>query len=79
MRYSLSGMSGASPVRTVAFSPHGKYLAAAGDSREIILYEIESGDPAMNLTGHAAWITSLDWNSTGEYLLSRYIASSMTQ
>ncbi|KAI5308203.1 hypothetical protein KEM55_006295, partial [Ascosphaera atra] len=58
------------PVRTVAFSPGGKYIAAAGDSKIIVLYEVSSGEPAANFTGHAAWVTSLDWSSTGEYLLS---------
>lgn len=58
------------PVRAVAFSPGGKLLAAAGDSKVIILYETSSGEQVANLAGHAAWITSLDWSDTGEYLLS---------
>ncbi|KAI9829750.1 MAG: hypothetical protein M1819_005987 [Sarea resinae] len=58
------------PVRTVAFSPGGKLLAAAGDSRVIALYDVSSGEQVANLTGHAAWILSLDWSDTGEYLLS---------
>ena len=58
------------PVRCVAFSPGGKLLAAAGDARVIALYDVSSGDQVANLTGHSAWIFSLDWSFTGEYLLS---------
>ncbi|EEP80869.1 Ski8 protein [Uncinocarpus reesii 1704] len=68
MPYSLSGL--VDPVRAVAFSPGGKLLAAAGDSKIIVLYETSSGEQVANLTGHSAWIMSLDWSHTGEYLLS---------
>lgn len=62
------------PVRAVAFSPGGKLMAAAGDSRVIALYDVQSGEQVANLTGHAAWIFSLDWSDTGEYLLSGYVS-----
>ena len=58
------------PVREVAFSPGGKLLAAAGDSRVIALYDVASGEQVVNLAGHGSWIQSLSWNNTGEYLLS---------
>lgn len=58
------------PVRAVSFSPGGKLLAAAGDSKIIALYDALSGEQVANLTGHVTWILSLDWNNTGEYLLS---------
>lgn len=59
-----------SPVRAVAFSPGCKLLAAAGDSKVIALYETSSGEQIANLTGHAAWVMSLDWSDSSEYLLS---------
>ena len=58
-------------VRTVAFSPAGKILASAGDTRVIVLYDTASGEQIASFTGHTAWIMSLSWSSTGEYLLSR--------
>jgi len=58
------------PVRTVAFSPAGKLLAAAGDSKVIVLFDTSSGEQVANLSGHSAWILSLAWSTTGEYLLS---------
>lgn len=57
-------------MRTVAFSPAGTRLAAAGDSRVIALYDVQHGEQVANLTGHDAWIFSVDWSDTGEYLLS---------
>ncbi|KAK0639071.1 putative antiviral protein [Cercophora newfieldiana] len=71
MAYSLSGL--AKPVRAVAFSPGCKRLAAAGNAGVIAIYDMEHGEHVGNLsapTSRPAWITSLDWNETGEYLLS---------
>ena len=34
------------------------------------LYSTESGQQFANLTGHGSWIMSLDWNWSGELLLS---------
>lgn len=31
---------------------------------------MKHGEHVGNLSGHAAWITSIDWSDTGEYLLS---------
>lgn len=68
MLYSLPGL--VKPIRTVSFSPAGTRLAAAGDARIIALYDVQHGEQVANLTGHSAWIFSVDWSDTGEYLLS---------
>lgn len=68
MLHSLPGL--VKPVRAVRFSPASKLVAAAGDAKIISLYDPSSGEQIANMTGHAAWITSLDWNHTGQYLLS---------
>ena len=62
-------------VRSVAFSPGVKLLAAAGDSKLIALYDVSSGEQVAYLGGSTSWIFSLDWNDTGEYLLSGYAHS----
>lgn len=62
------------PIRAVAFSPGCKLLAAAGDAKVIGLYDVASGEQVANLTGHGAWIFSLSWSDTGEYLLSGSVA-----
>lgn len=66
----LIGVGLVRPVRTVAFSPAGTRLAAAGDARVIALYDVQHGEQVANLSGHSAWIFSVDWSDTGEYLLS---------
>jgi superkiller protein 8 len=62
-------------VRAVAFSPGSSLLAAAGDSRIIALYDVSSGEQVANLTGHVAWVMSLDFSATGEWLLSGQVLS----
>lgn len=67
--HSLQGLL--KPIRTIAFSPLGTLLAAAGDSSIIALYDTKSGEQVKLLTGHGgSWITGLDWSSTGEWLVS---------
>ncbi|KAI6085633.1 WD40 repeat-like protein [Hypoxylon rubiginosum] len=68
LQYSLSGL--VKPIRTVAFSPAGTRIAAAGDAGVIAIFDTKHGEHVGNLTGHTAWITSVDWSDTGEYLLS---------
>lgn len=58
------------PIRTLSFSPLSTYLAAAGDSATIALYSVAHGEQVANMTGHTAWIFSIDWSFTGEYLAS---------
>lgn len=57
----------------MAFSPGNSRLAAAGDAGIIALYDMTHGEHVGNLSSgsqSSAWITSLDWSDTGEYLLS---------
>jgi len=68
LRHSLPSLT--APVRCARFSPGCRYLAACGDARVITLYEVETGEHIANLQGHQAWIMSLDWSYTGEYLLT---------
>ncbi|KAF2636064.1 WD40 repeat-like protein [Massarina eburnea CBS 473.64] len=68
LAHSLAGL--VHPVRSVAFSPASKLLAAGGDARVVALYDVGSGEQVANLTGHGGWVLSLDWSDTGEYLLS---------
>jgi len=66
--HSLHGL--VKPIRSVKFSPGGKLLAACGDSAIIALFDVVSGEQVANLTGHASWVFSVAWNSTGDHLLS---------
>lgn len=58
------------PIRSLAFSPATTLLAAGGDARLIALYEVSSGEAIATMSGHSAWILSLDFSATGEWLLS---------
>jgi len=63
----------AKPVRAVSFSPGNTRLAAAGDAGIIAIYDVMTGEHVGILStgsGPSAWITSLDWSDTGEFLLS---------
>ncbi|KAK6007531.1 hypothetical protein QM012_004345 [Aureobasidium pullulans] len=68
LAHSLQGL--VKPVRTVAFSPASKFLAAAGDAKIIALYDVKNGEQVANLTGSQSWLMSLDWSTSGENLLS---------
>ncbi|KAF2150542.1 putative meiotic recombination protein Ski8/Rec14 [Myriangium duriaei CBS 260.36] len=68
LAHSLQGL--VKPVRAVSFSPACKFLAAGGDAKIIALYDVQTGEQVANLTGSGSWIMSLDWNWSGEYLLS---------
>lgn len=71
LAHSLQGL--VKPVRTVAFSPASKFLAAAGDAKIIALYDVKNGEQVANLTGSQSWVMSLDWSTSGENLLSGYV------
>lgn len=45
-------------------------LAAAGDAMVIALYDVSSGEQVANLVGHNSWVMTLDFSSSGEWLLS---------
>jgi superkiller protein 8 len=63
----------AKPIRAVSFSPGCTRLAAAVDGGPIALFDMEQGDHVGNLSPggtNNARITSIDWNHSGEYLLS---------
>lgn len=68
LAHALAGLI--KPIRAVRFSPANKYLAAAGDARIVALYDTQSGEQVANLTGHGGWVMSVDWNWSGEFLLS---------
>lgn len=75
LAHSLQGL--VKPVRTVAFSPASRFLAAGGDAKIIALYDVKNGEQVANLTGSQSWVMSLDWSTSGENLLSGYVLLSL--
>lgn len=57
-------------VRTVAFSPDGKWLATAGDDRAIHLWHTVSWQYHRTLSGHPWAISALAFSTDGETLIS---------
>jgi len=57
-------------IRSVCFSPDGKYLATGAEDRVIRVWDLTSKLVRFALHGHDQNIYSLDWSRDGKYLVS---------
>jgi WD40 repeat protein len=55
-------------IHTVAFSPDGKSMAAAGDGGEVILWETATGKRLALLRGHDSSVTRIAFGEQGKVL-----------
>ncbi len=55
-------------VHSVAYSPDGRRLAAAGSDQVARIYDTASGDLILELRGHEDAILSIDYSPDGQYL-----------
>ena len=62
--------SGDSYLRSVCFSPDGKYLACGAEDKTIKLWDIERNTTAATLQGHTMDIYSLDFSNDGRFIVS---------
>ncbi|MFM6879016.1 MAG: protein kinase domain-containing protein, partial [Microcystis panniformis] len=64
----LTGHS--SGVRSVVYSPDGRYLASGSNGRTIKIWEVATGKELRTLTGHSDSVNSIAYSPDGRYLAS---------
>lgn len=57
----------ASPVRALAFSPDGMFLATGGDDRRFIIWSVQHQTPVYHLP-QPEKLTALSWSPSGRFL-----------
>ena len=57
-------------VRSVAYSPDGRYLASGSQDKTIKIWEVATGNELRTLTGHSETVFSVAYSPDGRYLAS---------
>ncbi|MBL7808057.1 MAG: WD40 repeat domain-containing protein, partial [Saprospiraceae bacterium] len=65
-RFQLPG----SELFAAVYSPDGKYIAAAGSQKTIVIWKSTGGMPMHTLAGHAQTVNSLSFSADGKYIAS---------
>jgi WD40 repeat protein/DNA-binding SARP family transcriptional activator len=50
------------------FSPDSKYLATTSADRQVIVWDLESGEEDLRLVGHGGWTTNVAFSPDGQHL-----------
>lgn len=57
-------------VRSVVFSPDGKYICSGSYDNTVRLWNTETGETVRTLEGHTNWVTSVSFSPDGKYVCS---------
>jgi len=57
-------------IRSVCFSPDDKQLATGAEDKLVRIFDVKTQQLLRSLVGHTMEIFSVDWTSTGQYILS---------
>jgi len=58
------------PVKALAWSPDGNYIASGGDDKTIQVWEAATARHVATYSGHASWIRALGWSPDGNSIVS---------
>ncbi len=65
-----SNETGFSPLSTVAFSPDGRFVAAAGADTSVRVWDLQTRSEVRDLRGSTDWVTSVAFSPDGRFLAS---------
>ena len=55
-------------VRSVSFSPDGKYVVSGSDDKSVKIWSTESGEVVRTLNGHTNNVYSVSFSPDGKYV-----------